>query len=151
MESRSAVHLEGDRSAISDELIDAYLSTEYRVGSGPEGFTLCIGERSPRLVELYATHACRCAAFITAWNPRSERASDEENAAAHRRLCERLTQRAIAFIDGAGVDPERGWREQSALALGLAVEDAKALGCEFDQNAIVWSGADAVPHLYLLR
>ncbi len=35
--------------------------------------------------------------------------------------------------------------------LGLPLEEARALGNEFEQNAIVWSGPDAVPKLILLR
>jgi len=34
---------------------------------------------------------------------------------------------------------------------GLSLEASKSLGARFEQNAIVWSGADAVPQLILLR
>ena len=37
------------------------------------------------------------------------------------------------------------------LALGLALEHAKAIARRFEQNAIVWAAADAIPRLVLLR
>ena len=56
------------------------------------------------------------------------------------------------FIDGIGCDPSGCWPgEASCLVLGLSIDIARALGTEFEQNAIVWCGADAVPELVLLR
>jgi hypothetical protein len=34
--------------------------------------------------------------------------------------------------------------------LGLALEAAKSLGRRHEQNAVVWSGPDAVPQLVML-
>lgn len=36
------------------------------------------------------------------------------------------------------------------LVLGLALEAAKSLGNAYEQNAVIWCGADAVPNLVLL-
>jgi len=41
--------------------------------------------------------------------------------------------------------------EKSFFALGVDLETAKNLGICYQQNAIVWAGADAVPKLILLR
>jgi hypothetical protein len=41
--------------------------------------------------------------------------------------------------------------EASYLIFGLTLEAAKALRTRLEQNAIVWTGADAVPQLILLR
>jgi hypothetical protein len=40
--------------------------------------------------------------------------------------------------------------EPSFLAFGLALEASKTLGKAYEQNAIIWCGADAVPNLVLL-
>jgi hypothetical protein len=37
------------------------------------------------------------------------------------------------------------------LVFGLTLEAAKAMGRTLEQNAIVWSAADAIPRLILLR
>lgn len=35
--------------------------------------------------------------------------------------------------------------------LRISLEAAKELGARYEQNAIVWAGADAMPQLILLR
>ena len=140
-----------DLSAVSRELIDAFLATHYRVTSDAAAFTLRIGEHSPALAALYARCGLRTAAFISACNPSSEPQSEAVNAAAHVSLREALERRGIGFIEGAGVAPDGSWSEQSVLALGISLEAAKALGDAFRQNAIVWVAEDAVPRLCLLR
>ena len=32
----------------------------------------------------------------------------------------------------------------------MGLEEAKVLGCRYEQNAVVWCGVDAVPQLILL-
>ena len=55
-------------------------------------------------------------------------------------------------IEGAGSDPAGDWPEEhSYFGLGVGLEDAKRLGVRFRQDAIVWTGRDAVPRLILLR
>jgi hypothetical protein len=55
-------------------------------------------------------------------------------------------------IPGIGVHPTGEWRgEPSYLVPGLSREAAEELGRQFEQNALIWSGADAVPELLLLR
>jgi hypothetical protein len=63
-----------------------------------------------------------------------------------------LSASGLAFVEGVGNDPSNIWPgERSFLVLGLVPEAAKSLGAQFGQNAIVWSGADAIPRLILLR
>jgi hypothetical protein len=51
-----------------------------------------------------------------------------------------------------GFDPSGNWpAEKSFLALGLDLEVSRALGAEFQQNAVLWANADAIPRLILLR
>jgi hypothetical protein len=51
-----------------------------------------------------------------------------------------------------GQHPSNAWAgEESFLCFGISLEAAKALGRRFEQNAIVWSAADAIPQLILLR
>jgi hypothetical protein len=139
-------------TGITPELVAAYRATEYRVGSGVDAFVLRIDVRSEPLARLYAACGVRCAAFMTACNPHSRAQTTEANRAALARLREALGANAYRLIEAAGVDPSGVWpAETSVLALGLGLEDAKALGRRFDQNAIVWAAADAIPRLVLLR
>jgi Protein of unknown function (DUF3293) len=54
-------------------------------------------------------------------------------------------------IEWAG-HPSGAWPpELSFFALGISERAARDLGRRFDQDAVVWAGADAVPRLLLLR
>jgi len=138
-------------SAIPKDVIQAYLETHYHVHGGAPT-TLTVGEANPQLAALHDEAGVACSAFITAWNPFSEQQDPARNHERQQALAQTLQQRGLAFIDGIGQHPSNEWPgEASFLVLGLGLDDARALGTQFGQNAIVWSGADAVPQLVLLR
>ncbi|WP_420995207.1 DUF3293 domain-containing protein [Cupriavidus sp. 30B13] len=139
-------------STIDPGLIQAYLETRYHV-HGDTPLTLAVGEASPALAALHAAAGVDCSAFITAWNPHSRQEQDPAaNAARQQALAGELAQRGLHAIEGIGQHPSGGWPgEESFLVLGLALDAARALGARYGQNAIVWSGAEAVPRLILLR
>ena len=138
-------------SAISSEIIQAYLETEYFIHSDPI-IGLLIGEANPQLLEAHKQQHTNSSAFITAWNPEGQVLSGEENAERHQRLLHELANRSLKFIEGIGQHPSNDWPgETSVLVFGLTLDAAKILGAKHQQNAIVWSGADAIPQLILLR
>ncbi len=62
-----------------------------------------------------------------------------------------LRYRSLSYLSGEGRHPSNGWpAEPSLLVLGLALQAAKSLGRRHEQNAVVWSGPDAVPQLVML-
>jgi hypothetical protein len=70
----------------------------------------------------------------------------------HAELGGKLQALGLKAIEGSGCEVGSDWpAEKSYLALGLSLETAKAIGTRFDQDAIVWAGADAVAQLILLR
>ena len=137
---------------VSESIIDAatlhaYRDTHYRVHAS-EPFTLRIGETCAALAAAHQSCRTDCSAFITAFNPFSQVLGDELNAQRHAQMGRELDLR----IEGVGQHPSNQWPgEVSYLVFGLGLEAAKNLGCKFEQNAIVWSGADAMPRLILLR
>lgn len=138
-------------SEIPKDIIQAYLETHYHVHGGTPP-TQKVGEANPVLAALHDTDGVACSAFITACNPFSEQREPACNLERQRALAHTLQQRGFRFIGGIGQHPVNGWPgEESFLTLGLALDDAKALGTQFGQNAIVRSGADAMPQLILLR
>lgn len=131
--------------------LQAYLETDYRVKLSPP-LVLRVGRAQPGLAELYRRHGLACATFVTACNPRSRRLPEDVNQARQARLRRLLEARRHPFFEGIGEHPGGAWPgEPSFLVLGLSARAAKALGRRFDQNAIVWCGADAVPQLRRLR
>jgi hypothetical protein len=134
-------------SAIPASLISAYEATDYRVLE-PVAFTMKIGRRSPELEDLYRRTGAKTATVITAWNPRSEKKTVAENAAAQARLIADLEAAGLAHLPALGADPKGDWKsEVSLLVLDAMKETVETLGRKYGQNCIVWVEADAVPSL----
>jgi hypothetical protein len=138
-------------SVIDPRTIQAYLETEYRAHGEP-GFTLRVGQASADLLSAHKRQKADCSAFLTACNPFSESFDEAANAARQAALAKELSGRSLVFLPGIGQHPSNRWPgEDSFLVFGLTLEAAKVLGARFEQNGFVWSGADAVPQLILLR
>lgn len=139
-------------SNIPNDLIDAYRAADYHVEADPEPFRFRIQQHSPRLVELLTCARLRSACFVTAYNPFSQPQDETANRAAHERLRRRLTGLTAHLYEAAGIDTSGEWpAEHGYLAVGVSLTEAKAVGREFRQNAVVWVEADALPVLTLLR
>jgi hypothetical protein len=138
-------------SKIDPATVQAYRETEYRVlGTVPA--VLRVGVRCADLEVLHRAHLTTCSAFVTACNPLGQIVSDRSNARQQQALVEEISRRGLVAIPGIGVHPTGEWRgEPSYLVPGLSREAAEELGRQFEQNALIWSGADAVPELLLLR
>ncbi len=138
-------------TAIDPVTIAAYLGANYCV-EGEPGFTMRIGQTCPALGGLYASEGVACCAFISACNPQGERLSDARNHERQAHFAGMLRARGLRHLAGAGCDPEGAWQsEPSYLVLGVTLDQARAIGQELHQNAIVWCGADCLPALILLR
>ena len=140
-----------DRRPDDAALAAVYRVAVYRVDAVPDSFVLRVGERSPSLAALHATHAVTCSAFLTACNPMSVLQPDARNRLAQARLERELDAHGYVRYPGAGLDPAGTWPDEaSVLVLGLPRPAAMSLGRAYGQNAILWCGADAVPELVLL-
>ena len=138
-------------SIIDSATVQAYRETEYRVFA-EAGFTLRVGQASAELLAAHKRHKTHCSAFLTACNPLSQAFDAASNAERQAALAQELNNQGLVFESGIGQHPSNGWPgEESLLVYGLELEAAKALGTRFEQNALVWCGADAVPQLILLR
>lgn len=138
-------------STIDTGLLAAYRAALYQVDAAPTPFVLRVGERSLRLAELHAAHRVTCSAFVTAWNPFSLLQADAQNRRAQARLERELADQGYVMYGGTGKDADGGWPgEESVLVIGLPREAAIKVGRAYGQNAVVWSGATAVPELVLV-
>jgi hypothetical protein len=138
-------------TVIDPATLEAYRETEYRV-LADEPVTLRVAVASAALALLHARYRTDCSAFLTACNPRGEMVAAAENAQRQEALAQEVSRRGLTAIAGIGQHPTNGWPgEVSLLVLGLTRAAAQRLGRKFEQNAIIWSGAHAVPELVLLR
>jgi len=134
---------------IPEDLIEAYESADYVVFAEPE-LVLKIGEPSARLDALLETEHSSTAAFVTAANPRSEKKSAAQNAAALAVLDQVIAAAGYPWRAGEGREPDGSWREPSRLVIGIYRENAEALGRLFGQNAVVFVEKGAAPELLVL-
>jgi hypothetical protein len=138
-------------SKIPEATIRAYQNALYNVATAPP-FCLRVDQPSSELKHLYGEHGLSTAAFLTACNPLGRRHAPKVNDARQRQLRAHLQDAGLYFLDGEGRDPEEKWSgEPSFLVLGISLDQAKAIGIQFGQNAILWAGGDTVPRLALLR
>lgn len=138
-------------SKLGAELLQAYLETGYVVRSAAE-FVLRIGEPNQALLGMHRDHGVSGSAFVTAWNPQSQKADPADNHKAQAALEDVVRSRGWRTVAGIGQHPSSGWpAEESLLVLGPTIEEARFLGERFGQNAVVWAGKDAVPRLLVLR
>ena len=129
-------------------LLAAYQRTEYCVDDQRHAFVLRIDEPSRELRACHDAFGVTCSTFITAWNPRSTPAPRHKNDAAMAQLERELSAMGLRWLRGKGVDPSGDWPgEPSLLVLGLDASGARELARRFDQNAVVYAAADAVPRL----
>ena len=144
---------------IDTDLEAAYRATDYVVellsgkgqDAGVDPIVLKIDSASRELRALHRRHGVDCSCFITACNPFSRPLDEESNLYRQEALAVELRRRSLGFLPGEGLHPSNGWPpEPSFLVLGLALEASKNLGRHFEQNAIVWAGADAVPKLVMI-
>jgi hypothetical protein len=136
---------------IDPTTLAAYRQTEYRV-FGPAPAILRVGVRCAELALLHEAHHTLCSAFITACNPLGVIVADSVNQQRQAALAAQLSHQGLVAIPGLGEHPAHEWPgEPSYLVPGLTRTAAQQLGRDFAQNAIIWSGADAIPELILLR
>lgn len=138
-------------TAIDARTLQAYVETDYAVQGKPPT-VLHVGQPSSELAALHKDRGVGCSVFITAWNPRGCEGTSSDNQARQTALAAELKSLGLEFIDGIGRHPSGDHPgEESFLVLGLGLDKAQELGRRFDQNAIIWCGADAAPQLVLLR
>jgi hypothetical protein len=138
-------------SRLPEELIEAYLKTEYRAVVDGAAITLRISAQSSGILSVFEQSKTDCAAFITAENPYSEPQTPAVNAERQQRLRNALSAMGIPYFPGQGQGEDPAWpAEASFLALGIDREASITLGRKYGQNAIVWVGSDGVPELLLL-
>ncbi|MCV2365844.1 DUF3293 domain-containing protein [Paucibacter sp. DJ1R-11] len=138
-------------TCIPPDLILAYRQTDFHV-YGDQPTVLRVDMVNDVLVAVHRSNGVSGSAFITACNPHSRALSEQENVQRQSALAQELQERGVHFVEGCGQHASNKWPgEPSYLVMGLSLADAKALGHRLEQNAILWSGADAVPKLVLLR
>ncbi len=140
-------------AGLSAALINAYRRTHYHVADQRQSFTMMIDQPCGALQECLRRFQVAEAAYVSAWNPRSEPTDTATNDRAQRALLAEIAMHGWVALQGEGIDPAGQWPpEPSVLVLGIPRARACELGRSYGQNAIVIVNTDdgAVPRLMLL-
>jgi hypothetical protein len=137
--------------SIAPTLIKAYRQAHYVINLPNSSLTLRIGQVESVLAKFMASKGVGTAAFLTAFNPYSQKLGEFENEVAQRKLTADLLALNVLVIYGEGKDADGHWLgEPSLLALGISMQDAEILADRYGQNAFIWVGnCDCVPNLRL--
>ena len=132
------------KSGIDASLRQKYLDTDYIISDDPP-LLMKIGEQSDDLRVLLGSMGVESAALITAWNPRSEQLTDDENDDRQGMLLTDIEKIRLNYLVGYGQLDD--WQEYSYLVLGIDQDQATAMAARFEQNAYVWIGPAGIPEL----
>ena len=132
------------KSGIEPSLRQKYLDTDYIISDDPP-LLMKIGEQSDDLRVLLGSMGVESAAFITAWNPRSEQLTDDENDDRQGMLLTDIEKMRLNYLVSLGQLDD--WQEYSYLVLGIDKDQATAIATRFEQNAYVWIGPAGIPEL----
>lgn len=129
----------------------AYLEARYRLDTTPP-LTLRIGRPCAELNRLHARYGVSSSAYLTACNPHGKLLPEANNRQRMTQLLNELNASQRRFLMGTAEDPAGVWpAEQSVLIVGISMSDATNLALHYEQNALVFIGADNTPRLTLLR
>lgn len=115
-----------------------YRQTDFCVDDGDVQIVIRIGEPNAALEHLLFERKTIDWAFTTAFNPGSVFVADDENRFHQAELIAQIERKSFPYLNGCGRGYEGDWPpEPSVLVLGIGRDDAKALGSQFRQLAIV--------------
>ncbi|WP_034381766.1 DUF3293 domain-containing protein [Comamonas thiooxydans] len=143
-----------DTSQLPPALQQAYRNALYQVDAtkGAVAQTLRVGERNDWLEQQLGQQPIQAACYLTACNPWGQILEPAENARRMSALRHALDSDGWPYLDGCGQDPQGLWPgEASVLIWGMDAPTARAWGEQWEQNALLWCGADAIPQLLWLR
>jgi hypothetical protein len=129
-------------------LIAAYRSTDYRVRLARGGFA-SLHVDAPVPAALRALVGPRSWAFITAWNPFSQRRPREQNHAAQQSLLAALQKLPSTAAIHPAIGVGQDWREPSFFVVGPELAEMDALAQQFQQNTYVHGLAEGYARLRL--
>ncbi|NVJ15716.1 DUF3293 domain-containing protein [Myxococcus sp. AM010] len=124
-----------------ERLTKAYAATRYVIRphacTGGVEQILRAGALHPALDATLAARGHREWAFLTAWNPGSQRRGAEENRRAQERLEAQLVAGGWVVAPALGQADDGSWCEQSLFIPGLPREEAARFGRAYGQVAVL--------------
>ena len=123
----------------NSELERHYLDTTYSIFINEEQYDINIEKPLPPVIKKLVNKE-KSAVILTAWNPRSQSLSSQENKERNSKLKIQLKNFIIFNALGQGSDlSDTSWpAEESYFVLGIKKREAELLAVEYEQYAYVW-------------
>jgi hypothetical protein len=129
-------------------LLDSYRNAHYELHLSTGPVVLKVEQPSAELGELLSAAGVSGAALLTAYNPGSVQRTFAQNDAAQQKLKLRLLREGYRLTPATAIDPAGQWpHEPGFLVLGISFADAMYVARDFQQLALLWCNASAVPLL----
>ena len=121
------------------ELEKHYLDTTYSIFIDKEQYDIKIGKPLPFEIKKLLDKE-KSAVILTAWNPRSQSLSSQENETRNNKLNSALNKYTVFRALGQGSDlSDISWSaEESYFIPGIKKREAEMLAVEYEQYAYVW-------------
>jgi Protein of unknown function (DUF3293) len=107
---------------VDPSLIRAYRNTTYKIDAPGGSVLLRVGEANRALDAPLSRHGQKTCAFITAWNPGSQRLPLAENERRHEQLAREVVTRGYLTLPGHGVGDDGRW-ERMMIRTFRSVEE----------------------------
>lgn len=131
-----------------DDLVRAFLDTEYVVSAGGEPYIIRIGRTHPRIDRRIGNQPW---AIVTAYNPGAVDRSEVDNRRRHASLVRMAESTGLRTIEACNRDPSGQWPDEPGLLLYPCAGDmAKELALEFGQVGFVAGRAGTPAELWLI-
>ena len=123
-----------------DKLEKHYLDTTYSVFIDDTKYDIKITEPvSSSIKEIINETKEKSATILTAWNPKSQLMSLQQNKKLNIELKETLQKNNFTILNALGQGADSSWpAEESFFITGLTQQEAEKLAVDFGQNAYVW-------------
>lgn len=130
-------------------LIKAYIETDYCFNTDNKEICINIGKSNQELENLLEKLNANNWIFITAYNPMSEKYSDDENKYRQNNLIKDLEELKLKYFFGEGRGHDISWSpEQSLLVIDINKKSILYLMNKYKQKAIVKGKKNKLPYLY---
>ncbi|MFW5926505.1 MAG: DUF3293 domain-containing protein [Wenzhouxiangella sp.] len=135
-------------SSRRDDLVRAFLQTDYLVSTAAGSLTVRIGAEHPRLDRQIGY---RPWAIVTAFNPGATESASGDNRRRHARLVERTERAGLASLPACNRDPSGSWPDEPGLLVYPCDSDsARKLAREFGQLGVVTGAPGEMARLELI-
>lgn len=133
---------------IDQHLLNAYQQTIYQVIDPP--ISIKTGVVNLVLDAFLRENDATSWAFITAWNPKSQLLSIQENNQRQKELTQMVKKAGFTYFMGEGIGNDPTWTpEESLFILNISKAKAMEFARYFDQNAIVFGVQNESPQLII--